>query len=140
MTFVRQFVPKNVYCRFKVLTAFIKKVYVRRVFDVRRRYRCIHKELSAVLLLTLELVLRRVLAGLAYLRRRIVSVVIVIVAIYAADLIRYLAGTDRLVDLCEILNRETLAECLVGMRTFSKLRTAGIVSLSSIGHCQDMYG
>ena len=57
MTFVRQFVPQNVYCRFKVLTTFAEKIYVRRVFDVRRRYRCIHKEFSAVLLMTLELIL-----------------------------------------------------------------------------------
>ena len=31
-------------------------------------------------------------------------------AVYAANLLRYIAGTDRLVYLCEILNRETLAE------------------------------
>ena len=121
--------PHNIDCRFKMLSALVQKIYVCRVFDVRRCHRGIHNQFAPVLFsgvlflgyIGICLASYRFSASGALWRLTILIVMVIVlvfrlisgffrIPVNAPARFRPFPRTDIFIDLGHILHRETLSE------------------------------
>ena len=107
MSLVRHECPIDGYGFLKMFSRFVEKIDVGWVFDIRRRDRGIHNQMSAVVICVITDFVRLQLNCRSAVAAGIIAIV---VSVNISGVVRPLAGAEILVHIGDEIDRKTLAE------------------------------